>query len=398
MRIIPTIFVVFFWLNSITAFPQLVDNLSNRSDFEKLNLESAIDFLTSAKTPNYALLLTRYQAIVKLQAKESRGAVNQLRDICQIDISSNYWLSVAYAEMQIPDSSVWFLNRYIHQQAIETATDLRNIKVFDPIRNTSAWMDYWDTVSLPTLHRLLDETAYYLRKNQPAEAVKFLAQHQVGELKSDWFYFIALYSFNAGSMADALFYIDKARELYLRDEYLLLQANVLLQINKPVAAIELLEQLVQQNPLLPDIYMLKAKGYLALNQASDAIQSMQTYHSLFCTNQESTKLLIVCYSQNGNFKEALKLLGGYLAMYPADAEAQKEQGKILYRLGNYPQAMYDLSMSLDINPEDGETYYFYGLANKAMGNNEMACYAWHMAAFYGYDKAITELIKCPETK
>lgn len=133
------------------------------------------------------------------------------------------------------------------------------------------------------------------------------------------------------------------------------QAVELFMINKPVEAIPLLNNALQQHPDDPDLYMYLATSYeqienyeAALRTCQDALSQVQGKKAVFHYNMGNI------YQKMEEYDKAVESYGRAVALDPDLESAYLNRANVLVRNFRYDEALADYRLYLSLDPNTAQ--------------------------------------------
>ncbi len=347
------------------------------------NISKAIQFLDSAiniDNSNKTYLFEK--AVILYKSKQYRKTKNILFLLSTKKYyPANLYLAKIYALEKNPDSSIYFLKKYLSYHRKIPRNKIRLDSDLALISNTPQWHKLWKQKWYSSSDIKLQEAEFYLENENYIPAFE-ITNALINKNKKNYkAYFLKGKIFmKLQNPKNAIKNFTKAIKIY--PSYYLYynwRSEAYQQIKKYKKAINDIEKSLRLNPYQIELYPKIALLYSYTRQYDKAIFYIEKYLKFFPTDLNSSFLAAQIYFENGDYLKTIKLLNKIYDKYEPKAKLYFLRGKAYLYSNEYGLAIYDLSQALDLNPKLTEAYVYKGLCYYKQKKIDKACAQWHKA-------------------
>ncbi len=352
-------------------------------EFEYQNPQKSIEIISTAiekEKRNVEYLM--FRGSVYYSQNDYQKAISDFRkaekikpNIALLNLAKLYSLS------NNPDSSIYYLKKYLSLPEKITKSEITLDKDFENIKNTEQWSNLWqkDYYNIP--EKQYSEAFYLYNFDKELESLELLNQI-IDKYKSfhKAYYLKALILKEFGNPKEAAKVLENALE-YSKDNfvYLNLKAECYMLEKKWNNAIDDYSSSLKLNPYQLKIYYNLAICYYNKKMYIDALENIEYYTKFYYIDYDAIFENAKINYDAGNFLTTVKIMNKLLVYDPKNPDYYSLRGKALLNSNSFEAAFTDLAMSLDINPSYTGNYYYMGIANLMLDKTEEACADWKNA-------------------
>lgn len=385
MRKIILILIYFFLINKTIVYAQedyIINYFKSFSYFEQKNYDLAqkyIDIAISSKQQNINLQI--FKALIFENKKEYQKSILLLKQIEQYNKQSQFMISRLYSLLKMPDSSLFYLNKYLNASNTLLKYQIVTDTAFDNIRNTTKWQIFWDKAEINPLANKLNDAYFKYTNSEFIDAIDICNQILNKNPKYYQAYYLkAEILTKVDNYDEAAKNYQKALNINPFNTEILNKAAFCYQkIGNFKKTTELYNKSLKINPLQPKIFTNYVFALNQNNQYQEAIEKIDFYLEFFPSDIEAQYLKIQIYINSGDYLEALKLLNNLPKNEQKAADFYLLRGQIYLQTKSYEQSYYDFSQCLDINPQKKEIYFYRGFSSLYINDINKACQDWQTA-------------------
>ena len=358
--------------------------------------DSALQFLNSAiirEPDNYQYYMERGKVL--FSKAEYNDAIKDFEGVNLIrNDFADFWLAKCYASLNQDTMAIFYLKRHLQSAYRNPEKLVKTDKAFNTLQLSDDWFELWQQ-NWYTEEEKLDKDINYLLKNDNfIDAIALIDEKIPGSKNPKPLYIskAQIESRQGNYRASAM---DWSEVLNLdRDNVNALKQRGIAYLNsvKFKESYDDFSKAIRLNPADFELYLLRAKASRGKKDFDSAVKDVELYLEYFPDNKDAILFCGELNYDNGNYMDALKYFNKDLRLDKGNPAYFKARGKTYYQTKMYKYAIDDLSMSLDLKPDDGEVYYFKGMARFYSGDKTGACSDWKIAANYGENKAIEQII------
>lgn len=393
MKHLNFLLTIFFCTSFFTISAQYPENtyrLSADSAYNKGNYEVATMLYTQAIEfePNADNLILRANTYLKLNLQQAA-----LNDFLEAEKKNKamaaFEIAALYAQIGDVKNATLYLDLHLKskyrksQNIIDETFDIYSFygqsidasKYYSKVEKKLTEVDFEieygnDNDAL----LLLDDIIYQYNKNEQAYYKRALLQTKKSP---KW------------ALKDAM----KAVQIAKRTENYVLCAKLYNQTKKYKKALENIENAIQKNPYIIDLYLIRAEANAGLQKYENATADIDFALRYLPDDKNTLFSAASIYYKNADYMKALKIYNNLVSKDNSKAEYYIARGKVHLAANNYAQADADFSMALDLAPFNGEAYCKKGITSYKLGKSENAYSYWAKALKYNNKEASEYLLK-----
>ncbi len=133
---------------------------------------------------------------------------------------------------------------------------------------------------------------------------------------------------------------------------LLLAGNAMRDAGKPAASVPIIKKALQQDPDNVELKMQLASTYIANQETEKAMHLLKALPPTADKFGKRELLMLLAWTNEDNYVEALAFADDYLAAHPDDADVYAHSGVIFMRMGKEDAAREKFEKSLSLKPDN----------------------------------------------
>lgn len=340
---------------------------------------------------NYFAYMARGDAYYEMEKYDL--AINDYKKAQNLKYNiADFKIAEAYAFMQMVDSSIFFLTKNLETTDKVLKTEILCSDAFAKIEDHPDWKTFIKKDLFYRNDLLLSDANYKLQQEKYIEALDILNQlikknkrnHRAIVMKAAIFEKTNDYKTAVKMYKQALKISPKNNEYRKK----LAEAEIIAEDYK--SALQNINLLLEENASDIFLFQARAKANLGEKNFDQALQDIKLFGKYFEHDLETILLEAKILFASQEYLETIKILNRLIAEPEYEkfyATFYAMRGECFLNTYSYELAINDFAYSLDLNPEQAETHIGYGLAKKALGDDEGACQEWHKAIEKGCFKA-----------
>jgi tetratricopeptide (TPR) repeat protein len=372
------------------------------------NYAKALESFTVAISRNNAdERLFLYRGRVLLELKDYDNAIKDFSEANEIIPGvGDIWLAKANALAGNADKALAFLKSHLASEFRLPEDSIKKDRAFESLHSSQGWYAIWDQEWYTDGEKAAKEAAYYVKKNQPDNAISYLDEEITKPQASPNLFAVrARVYLKQGNYASAIADYTSALDLQKKggqgQPFTGLNPEESNYYNRALAFLgagRFKDALADFNKTMKEVpenfngYLKRAEAYAGMENYDAARKDVLFYLNYFNNDQKAVFQCGEYYYNGGDYMNALKYFNINLKEDPVNGLYFKARGKTYLKTATYKYAISDLSMSLDLNPDDAETWMYLGLAKIQNGDKTNGCSDLHKAQQLGNTEVLRYIV------